>query len=37
MLGGRPQLTAGIRAGSYYLSVAMSAIERQSRWAKQMS
>ena len=29
MLGGRPQLTAGIRAGSYGLSVAMSAIERQ--------
>jgi len=37
MLGGRPQLTAGIRAGSYIVSVATSAIERQSSRSKQMS
>jgi hypothetical protein len=30
LLGGRPQLTAGIRAGSYTLSVPTSANQRQS-------
>jgi hypothetical protein len=33
LLGGRPQLTAGIRAGSYILSVPTSAKQRQSRRA----
>jgi hypothetical protein len=40
LLGGRPQLTAGIRAGSYIFSVPTSANQRQlsaSQGEKQLS